>query len=186
MKPVALISAARAVLLGAARPGRRTASYESRRSQDRQDGSLADATAVVPVSALHNTQKGRRCMTHHDSPLKSFVTLAAVVFAVAGFSTRAWAAVAGINKGIINAGSADFGTGGHYLGSPTQPYTITWDYSVSGSTLIKTPRIQGYLYIDSLFGGGCARLKVLYQNLSGTTISSQTSRRAMSTSPGCG
>jgi hypothetical protein len=104
---------------------------------------------------------------------RSFLTASDVVFAVFALSTHAWAAVAGIDKGIINAGSADFGSGGHYLGSPTQPYTITWDYSVN-STLIKTPRIQGYLYIDNLFGGGCARLKVLYQNLNGATITSQT------------
>jgi hypothetical protein len=113
-------------------------------------------------------------MLRYGVRFKSFLMAVAVVFAVFAFSTHAWAAVAGIDKGILNTGSADFGNGGHYLGSPTQPYTITWDYSVSGSTLIKTPRIQGYLYVDSLFGGGCARLRVLYQNHTGTTITSQT------------
>ena len=114
-------------------------------------------------------------MTRHVSRSTLLLTAAAVVFILGAFSAPAWAAVAGINKGIINAGSADFGTGGHYLGSPTQPYTVTWDYSVSGSnTLIKTAHIQGYLYIDSLFGGGCARLKVLYQNLAGANVTTQT------------
>ena len=116
----------------------------------------------------------RGYMSYRGFAFRSFAAIAGVAFALAAFSNSAWAAVAGINKGIMNNGSSDFGNGGHYLGSPTQPYTVTWDYSVSGSTLIKTPRIQGYLYIDSLFGGGCARLKVLYQNLSGTTITSQT------------
>jgi hypothetical protein len=102
---------------------------------------------------------------------------AATVLGLCAFSAPAAAAVAGVNKGTINGGEADFGTGGHYLGSPSGPYTVTWDYSVtSGGVLVKTAHIHGYLYVDKLFGGGCARLKIQYQNLSGTTITSQTSQ----------
>jgi hypothetical protein len=101
---------------------------------------------------------------------------AATVLGLFAFSAPASAATAGVSKGTINGGEADFGTGAHYLGSPTGPYTVTWDYSVSGGTLIKTAHIHGYLYVDKLFGGGCARLKILYLNLAGTTITSQTSQ----------
>jgi hypothetical protein len=112
-------------------------------------------------------------MSRHNSPF-NLLLIAVVIFAFGAFSSPASAATAGIDKGIINGGSADFGSGGHYLGSPTQPYTVTWDYSVSGTSLIKTAHIQGYLYIDKLFGSGTARLKVNYENLSGAIISSQT------------
>jgi hypothetical protein len=102
---------------------------------------------------------------------------AAFVLALGAFCPSAWGATAAIDKGTINGGEADFGTGGHYLGSPSGPYTVTWDYSVnSAGVLVKTAHIQGYLYVDKLFGGGCARLKILYQNLSGVNVTTQTSQ----------
>ena len=102
---------------------------------------------------------------------------AAVVFTLGAFCPPAWGATAAIDKGTINGGEADFGTGAHYLGSPTGPYTVTWDYSVnSAGDLVKTAHIHGYLYVDKLFGGGCARLKILYQNLSGVNVTTQTSQ----------
>src|SRR5689334_6893993 len=44
---------------------------------------------------------------------------AAFVLALGAFCPSAWGATAAIDKGTINGGEADFGTGGHYLGSPS-------------------------------------------------------------------
>ena len=104
--------------------------------------------------------------------LSVFSLFVLVLFAI---SRDASAAVAGVDRDILAGsnsfpGDADFGSGTHLSGTPTGPFTVTWDYTPINGVVAVTATVNGTLYMDSLFGG-CARLKVQFQDINRNIIS---------------
>lgn len=98
----------------------------------------------------------------------ALIVIAVVVLSMA---SPTWAVTAGVDHDVLagssssdGSGDADFGSGHHSGGIPG-PYTVTWDYTPSNGVVLVTARVQGTLYLDRLFGGGCARLKINFQDI---------------------
>jgi len=95
---------------------------------------------------------------------------------VDGFSGSSFQDVAGLPnvkkyEVNINNGQADFGTRLHAGGGPTGSALIKLSYDAVGNV---TGLVDGTLYWDSLFAGGCSQLIIEFRNVNGTTLSSET------------
>jgi len=73
----------------------------------------------------------------------------------------------------INNGNTDFGTGLHAAGTPTGSGVVMLTVS-SGSV---SALVNGTLYWDSLFSGGCAQLIIDFENAAGTNLSTKTIKK---------
>lgn len=71
---------------------------------------------------------------------------------------------------IINNGNNDFGKDPHVAGSPTTNALVRLTRN-NGNV---TGHVNGTLYWDALFAGGCSRLIIDFQNLSGTSLNQKT------------
>lgn len=80
---------------------------------------------------------------------------------VGGLATPAGATLVDTQYTSLNGGRADFGSGLHVFGAPSDKASVTIDYtySLSDDIVIKS-RVRGTLYWDSSNAGGCARLKI--------------------------
>jgi hypothetical protein len=76
---------------------------------------------------------------------------------------------------IINSGTADFGSGTHVAGSPSQDAVISLFRNDTRGTV--DALVGGTLYWDSLAGAGCAQMIVDFQTATGTTLSSKTLKK---------
>jgi hypothetical protein len=108
-------------------------------------------------------------------PLRILSVFSLFALALCATSRDASAAVAGVDRDILAGsnsfpGDADFGSGTHLSGTPTGPFTVTWDYTPINGVVAVTATVNGTLYMDSLFGG-CARLKVQFQDINRNIIS---------------
>jgi hypothetical protein len=77
----------------------------------------------------------------------------------------------------INNGSADFGSGNHSNGGPEGRGSVSFFRSLPNTTLSPaTPLgdmlavVKGTLYWDALFGGGTARLRIVFEDASGKVL----------------
>lgn len=100
--------------------------------------------------------------------------IAASLLIAVGFAFDAHATIVKTSTRTVNNGSADFGSGSHSGGGPSEPATITFDWSTASGTFIATGRVRGTLYWDALFGGGCARLVIRFLNSTGTSLRTRT------------
>jgi len=108
-------------------------------------------------------------------PLRILSVFSVFALALCVTSRDASAAVAGVDRNILAGsnsfpGDADFGSGMHLNGTPTGPFTVTWDYAPINGVVVVTATVNGTLYMDSLFSG-CARLKVQFQDINRNIIS---------------
>ena len=104
----------------------------------------------------------------------SLVAYVAAMAAVIGaLNFVAEAVVVQTTSRVINAGSADFGSGYHSGGEPSGGATITYDWNTSTGQLVSTGRVRGTLYWDSLFSDGCARLTIRFRNANNVNIASR-------------
>jgi hypothetical protein len=71
---------------------------------------------------------------------------------------------------IVNNGNNDFGGEPHAVGSPVTSGLV----QLTRDKGQVTGHVKGTLYWDALFGGGCTRLIIDFQNLNGTTLSQKT------------
>jgi len=95
-----------------------------------------------------------------------------IAVAIGGFALKANATVVQTTNKTINNGRADFGSGNHSGGGPSGNATITYDWSVVGGQIVSTGRVRGTLYVDSLFGGTCARLTIRWRNSTNNNLNS--------------
>jgi hypothetical protein len=99
--------------------------------------------------------------------------VAAMAAVIAALSFVAEAVVVQTTNRVINADSADFGSGYHSGGSPSGGATVTYDWNNSTGQLVSTGRVRGTLYWDSLFGDGCARLTIRFRSANNVNIASR-------------
>jgi hypothetical protein len=103
------------------------------------------------------------------------VGLIVIALAATGFSFSVGATVVQTTFRTINNGSADFGSGTHSGGGPSGNATITFDWTTTATGLLgSTGRVQGTLYWDALFGGGCARLTIRFRNAANANLAVRT------------
>ena len=93
---------------------------------------------------------------------------------IAGLNLDANATIIKTSTRTVNNGSADFGSGNHSGGGPSGPATITFDWSTATGTFVATGRVQGTLYWDALWSGGCTRLVIRFRNSAGTSLRTRT------------
>src|SRR5437879_7501638 len=100
----------------------------------------------------------------HQSIIKLVISTSVIAISVGALSFTAQGQVVGVCKTNVVSNTccrnADFGSGFHLNGFPTGLASVTWDYTPQNGPLIVRARVVGTLYLDSIFGSCCERLKI--------------------------